>query len=276
MDLRCYSTMIKNGKRKKMSELKEQLAQFFAHCEEIEKCKFIMATAKIKDLLKCIVNSPDIYGLFATVTKNFDYPYVKSKCLVTVNDGTFSRSYLVMPNTLGSRLAFSFCLLVEFDKESVNFNDFLRKYFPEDGSYYASYHAFCNTVIAALADAVAQVYKDELQKPDLISQNPAPQPPVQQNPARPQDSRASTLISSVCLQISAEMQYISETQEVPDGEKEGGIAMLARLSDAVKTLDAGLMNALICGYNYFVLYYNAVSPNLRAIIDGIAELEICI
>ena len=57
-----------------MSSTKEQALLFLEKCDELKKCKFIMATSKIKDILKCIVNSPDLYRLFETVTKDFSYP----------------------------------------------------------------------------------------------------------------------------------------------------------------------------------------------------------
>ena len=113
-----------------MPNTKEQVLSFLEKCEELKNCKFIMATTKIKDLLKCIVNCPELYRLFETVTKNFDYPAAKSECLVSVNDGVLPTDCVVLPETVGRRLAFIFCLLVEFDKDTVNFNDFLRLYFP--------------------------------------------------------------------------------------------------------------------------------------------------
>ncbi len=103
-----------------------------------------MATTKIKDLLKCIVNSPELYRLFDTVTKDYDYLSAKSKCLVRSGDGFSGKNYVVLPKTVGQRLAFIFCLLVEFDRDTLNFNDFLQIYFSEDGSYISSYRAFCN------------------------------------------------------------------------------------------------------------------------------------
>ena len=118
-----------------------------------------MATTKIKDLLKCIVNCPELYRLFETVTKNFDYPAAKSECLVSVNDGVLPTDCVVLPETVGRRLAFIFCLLVEFDKDTVNFNDFLRLYFPEDGSYFASYRAFCNIIIKGFRNASCKCLK---------------------------------------------------------------------------------------------------------------------
>ena len=67
-------------------DTREQVLAFFEKCDELKKCKFIMATTKIKDILKCIVNCPDLYNLFSVVTKDFDYPLVKSKCPVSGNN----------------------------------------------------------------------------------------------------------------------------------------------------------------------------------------------
>ena len=242
-------------------DTREQVLAFFEKCDELKKCKFIMATTKIKDILKCIVNCPDLYNLFSVVTKDFDYPLVKSKCLVSVNDGVFTRSYIVMPQTVGHRLGFVFCLLVEFDKDTINFNDFLRRYFPEDGSYYASYHAFCDTVIKGLKDAVAQVFKEDLEKAEQnAAVPPAPDP-------------KSAMISTIDMLISEEKQYLSSSREVPDSEREGGIAMLTQLSEAVKNCNEELINALVCGYNYFVLYNKCVSEGVEILINELAAFE---
>ena len=109
-----------------MTDTKEQILSFLEKCEELKSCKFIMATTKIKDLLKCIVNCPELYRLFETVTRKFDYPAAKEQCLISVDDGVLPQSYVMLPQTVGARLAFIFCLLVEFDKNTLNFNDFLR------------------------------------------------------------------------------------------------------------------------------------------------------
>ena len=61
--------------------IREQVLSFLDCCDEIFKCKFIMATTKIKDILKCIVNCPELYRLFEAVTQNFNYPEVKPQCL---------------------------------------------------------------------------------------------------------------------------------------------------------------------------------------------------
>lgn len=242
-----------------MSSTKEQVLTFLDKCEELKKCKFIMATTKIKDILKCIVNSPDLYRLFDTVTKDFDYLQEKSKCLVTLNDGYVNKSYVILPRTIGQRLAFIFCLLVEFDRNTLNFNDFLQKYFVEDGSYFASYRAFCKTIIGSLEDLIRQVFNEALEN---IAEEASSVP----NPVK------SDLISEISLSIASEKQYIMHSS-IPREEKEGGYRILTELLNAVKVGDEQLIDALICGYNYYVMYNKCVSDGVASLIESLAEYE---
>lgn len=241
---------------------KEQVLSFFEKCEELTNCKFIMATTKIKDILKCIVNCPDLYRLFQDVTNNFNYPQVKSQCLVTVSDGAYSRSYCVLPQTIGHRLGLAFCLMVEFDSETLDFNEFLCRYFPEDGHYMSSFQAFCNTIIRGMCNAVAEVFKEELAEPVQV--------PVENQVA---DSAKASLITAINISISEEKQYISANADIPDEEKEGGLAMLTQLFEAVKNCNVPLINALLCGYNYFVLYNKCVSDGISSLIQAITDFE---
>lgn len=243
-------------------ETKEQVLSFFEKCNEFKSCKFIMATTKIKDILKCIVNCPDLYELFGEVTRDFNYPYVKSQCLITVTEGMYKRNYLVMPQSVEQKLAFVFCLLTEFDREAIDFNEFICRYFTEDGSYFASYHAFCDTVIIGMRDAVAEVFKEELANPSIK--------PFEEKKI---NTAKAGLISAINLAISEEMQFISTSRVVPDEEKTGGLAMLSQLFEAVKADNISLTNALLCGYNYFVLYNRCVSDGLASLIQQVTAFE---
>ena len=238
---------------------KEQVLLFFEKCDELKSCKFIMATTKIKDILKCIVNCPELYRLFGTVTEDFNYPLAKSQCLVTINEGVYKHSYCVLPQPVSQRIAFVFCLLVEFDKDTINFNEFLSRYFPEDGSYFASYHAFCNTVIKGLEEAVAEVFKEELDKPLEVSEHTK--------------SAKAEYISAINLAISEEKQFIITNRTIPAEEKEGALEMLTQLFEAVKDGNTPLINALICGYNYFVLFNKCVSDGVASLIHEITAYE---
>ncbi|MDE6667434.1 MAG: hypothetical protein K2K38_03685 [Clostridia bacterium] len=241
-----------------MSDTKEQVLSFLDKCEEIKSCKFIMATTKIKDLLKCIVNCPALYRLFETVTNGFNYLEAKSQCLVTVNDGIFTRSYVVLPQTVGQRLAFIFCLLVEFDKDNINLNDFLRQYFPEDGSYFASYQAFCNTIIKGLQDCISQVFREEIA---MIEED-----------AEKSSSQAGEISSALTASLSQEMDFISKSG-IAQEEKENGLKMLTALAKNLKVGNVENVDALLCGYSYFVLNNKCVSEGIAELIELIEAFE---
>ncbi len=245
-----------------MSSTKEQVLTFLEKCGELKKCKFIMATTKIKDLLKCIVNSPELYGLFDTVTKDFDYLYEKEKCLISVDDGVIVKNRVILPRTVGQRLAFIFCLLVEFDKDTLNFNDFLQTYYADDGSYFSSYRAFCDQIINSLEELIKQVFKDSLEGEFSDDSDKLPK----NNIAK------SNLISEISLAIESERQYIMHSP-IPKEEKEGGNKILIELLKAVKSGNEKLIDALICGYNYYILYNKCVSDGIAPLIETLAEYE---
>ncbi len=242
-----------------MNSTKEQVLTFLDKCEELKKCKFIMATTKIKDILKCIVNSPDLYMLFDTVTKDFDYLKEKSKCLVTLNDGYVNKSYVILPRTIGQRLAFIFCLFVEFDRDTLNFNDFLQNYFVEDGSYFESYRAFCKTIVDCLEDLIRQVFNEAVENSSKEGKF-AP------------DSVRSDLIAEISYSIANEKKHLMRSS-IPLVEKEGGYRILSELMNAVKMGDEELIDALICGYNYYVMFNKCVSDGVASLIESIAEFE---
>lgn len=215
-----------------VENVKEQVTDFIVKCEELKNCKFIMATAKIKDLLKSIVNSGELYELFSTVTANFNYPAEKQKCFI---EG--ERCRVILPGTVGDRLAFIFCLLVEFDRNDINFNAFLQKYYPKDGSFYSSYHLFCDEVIQSLENIVCDIYSKEL--------NSAPEQTALPAPAA--DNSAALIL------IESEREAV-KASPLSDDDKDAGDAILCSLEEAVKSGDGAHIKSLACGYNYFVLY----------------------
>ena len=239
-----------------MTDTKQQVLSFLEKCEELKSCKFIMATTKIKDLLKCIVNCPDLYRLFETVTKKFDYPNAKAECLITEESGAFDSSRVELPQTVGERLAFIFCLFVEFDRETLNFNDFLRQYFVEDGSYFESYRAFCNLIVKSLQECVLRIFEDDLET----------------LPEGKPDSAVAELISALDISVSQEMQYVSDSS-ISEDDKENGLKILSELLKALKAGNENLIDALLCGYNYFILHTDCVSDGITELIQMIEAFE---
>lgn len=235
-----------------MSSVRKQVQTFLDKCDELNNTKFIMAPTKIKDILRCIANSPDLLELFKSVTDNFDYISVKKQCLITTNDGVFKRSYVVLPSGVGAKLAFIFCLFVEFDKGSINFNDFLHYYFHEDGSYFAGFKAFTKTVVQPLIECIHIVYKTELEKYD------------------PDSNQVSVLKTAIEILISTEKEFIS-AQQLSEEDKTAGLSILDQLALSLNTNNYDLTLSLVCGYNYFVLYTSCVSDGIESLFDAVSE-----
>ena len=260
-----------------METTKTQLKGFLNKCREVRNCKFIMATTKIKDLLKAIVNSADLYELFNTVAANFDYVAAKQTCFVEA-EGGYGNSKLVLPDTIGDRLAFIFCLLVEFDRNDINFNAFLQKYYPKDGSYYASYQLFCDEIIGSLEVIICDIYAEELSEGEHPEALPAPAKQAQLPPAGAQKptvkapgAKIAASVNTVCMFIESEKESV-EDSDLGDEEKEAARTILESLSAAVRAGDAQNIKALICGYNYLVMSTEFVSDTLSALFESLGDL----
>jgi hypothetical protein len=242
-----------------MKDTKEEVLDFLDKCEQLRKSKFIMATTRIKDVLKSIVNSAALYELFHAVTADFDYVSAKRKYLITTHEGLLSRSRMVLPDSPADKLAFIFCLLVEFDHNSINFNEFLQQFFAEDGSYYSSFHSFCDKVIVSLESIVAELFTDEIEGTQSAQSaadtqnanihrggNEAPNPAVAEK------------LSAVSLLIAREKNIIS-CSGMPEADKQDGISMLCELESAVREGRAQSVDAILRGYEYYSACHNGFS-----------------
>ena len=254
-----------------METTKTQLTDFLNKCEELKNCKFIMATTKIKDLLKSIVNSAELYELFNTVAANFDYIAAKQKCFVEA-DGMYGNSKVILPDTIGDRLAFIFCLLVEFDRNDINFNAFLQKYYPKDGSYYASYHLFCDEVIGSLEMIVCDIFHDELEEPQQALPQSEPVQQIAYEPVMPEiaNPNIAAQINTVCMLIESERENL-ETSPLSDEDKEAAQTMLTSLDAAVRDGDGKLIKSLTCGYNYLIMQTEFVSDTLSVLFEAVGD-----
>lgn len=256
---------------KKVETTKAQITDFLNKCEELRNCKFIMATTKIKDLLKSIVNSADLYELFNTVASNFDYVAAKQKCFVEA-DGMYGNCKVILPDTIGDRLAFIFCLLVEFDRNDINFNAFLQKYYPKDGSYYASYHLFCDEVIGSLEAIICDVFHDVFEEPQQALPQSQPEARIAYNaePPRVPNPKAAAQINAVCMLIESEKESV-ESSALSEEDKEAALSMLQSLTEAVRAGDGALIKSLTCGYNYLVMQAVFVSDTLAMLFEALGD-----
>lgn len=254
-----------------MKGTKEEVKDFLFKCEQLKKSKFIMATTRIQDMLKSIVNSAALYELFQAATARFDYVSAKRRCMITSNNGFLSRSHLVLPENPGERLAFIFCLLVEFDHGSVNFNEFLQQFFPEDGSYYSSFQTFCAKVITPFEEIIRQLFSEELSEGQIsqeMSRDAAQNEQSVRADAAP-DPEAAEKLSVVSILISREKNIIKQS-DISEGDKQNGIAILCELESAIREGRAAGADAILRGYEYYSACHNNFSQliNLLTAVTG--------
>lgn len=249
-----------------MESVKNQINDFLNKCDEVRNCKFIMATTKIKDLLKSIVNSAELYEVFNTVASKFDYIAAKERCFVESDDFSSGRSRVILPDTVGERLAFIFCLLVEIDRGDIQINAFLQKFYPKDGSYYASYHMFCDEVIGSLESTICDIFSQELAEDDKIPDR-ATRGRIAEKSA---DSSLIGAINAIAMLIASELDYVA-VSSLSEDDKEAAASILTQLEAAVKDCDEERIDALTYGYNYFVMYTKTVSESLNTLFDAIGE-----
>lgn len=137
-----------------------RIQRFIDACDALIEAKFILAGAKIKEVLRALAASPDLQNLFKAVTTGFDYPAAKRAYLKFPAESGSTHGAAYLPAERTEILAFVFCLLAEFDGGSMQLNDFLLRYFYEDGSYTASYAHFAERMLRPFRNIVCDCYPD--------------------------------------------------------------------------------------------------------------------
>ena len=85
-------------------------------------------------------------------------------------------------------------------------------------------------------------------------------------------AQASGMLSAIWLLIAQEKQYILESA-IPADDKETGYKMLTEIYKALKDKNFDVANSLVNGYNYYILYNNAISPGVQTLFENIESFE---
>lgn len=218
-----------------MQDKFEKIARFLTVCDELIHGKFIFADTKIGSLLKSVAESEELTALFSAVTDRFDYISAKRECLRFPAERGSSHGIAYLPSERGDFLAFVFCILVEIDNGAIRFNDFLLRYFYEDGSYTASYTLFVDRMLCPFRDIIANCY-------------PAAAKYGRTNYVQKEDGEALTAFYELLLQERTRINGL----KIAEAEKSAADLMLSELQNAASRNDLGEIRALLCGYAYYL------------------------
>ena len=238
-----------------MEEKNTALKRFFAACDDLIEGKHILADKKIEEMLRAVATSDELMGLFSAVTEKFDYQAAKRAYLRTPEQNRSIRGGVYLPTDKTELLAFVFCLLVEFDSGSLKLNDFLLRYFYEDGSLTASYELFVAKMIRPFRDIIRSCYPDAVKSETTNSRR------------RKEDG----ILEKLSYRVAAENARLSQLTLNQEDAIAGAI-ILAELAAAVNRRDVSEIKALLCGYLYYLQVINGASESSNELILLAGEL----
>lgn len=102
---------------------------FSQRVEEAINSRFILADRHISGLLKCVATIPELTAVVGETLKNVSYAdeYDKARVVLTKNGKSVCK--FVMPNDKKRIIAFTVCLLTEFDSGRRSLLEFLTEFF---------------------------------------------------------------------------------------------------------------------------------------------------
>lgn len=221
-----------------MTTSTQQLIRFFQACEKLINEKYIVADARIQEVLRAIAESRALTDLFSAVTDRFDYPSAKKIYLKFPSSGTSLHGKAFLPKDRGEVLAFVFCLLADIDAGRIKFDDFLLKYFYEDGSYTASFALFSDRMLRPFCDIVKECFPD-VGKRAVLQEEPAPKKAV--------NSAALEAFASLAIEERTRLQDTLLTAD----DSAAGELILSEIIQAAGRNDIFSIKALFAGYCYF-------------------------
>ncbi len=230
---------------------REQIDLFLKKCDELMQSKFILADTKIGEVLKSIATSDLLYAFFRDITKDFDYPAAQKKYMYYLPEGSYHKRKLLFPEDPVERLAFVFCLLVDFDTGRMDLDAFLQEFFYEDGSVYGSFYAFTNQVVKPFKSAVRTMIRDQ-----------------KLNAAVDAHHNRAELVRLV----GAERDSVYAS-ELSDEKKVDALLILNALAAHAEKGGGALIAALVCGYRYFAKSVGRNSEYIEEMCSRFADPE---
>ncbi len=236
-----------------MATSTQQLDRFFQACDKLMNEKYIVADARISEVLQSVAECRALTDLFSAVTERFDYPAAKKTYLrFPASNGSF-HGKAFLPKDRGEVLAFVFCILVDIDAGRIKFDDFLLRYFYEDGSYTASFSLFSERLLRPFRDIVKDCF------PNVAGESSAKTAEITNK--KKSAKRSASLEAFAALVIDERARLNTITLNTVDAT--AGDAILCEILQATGKDNIAEIKALLYGYGYF----------LRALfLDGADEL----
>ena len=80
------------------------------------------------------------------------------------------------------------------------------------------------------------------------------------------------MLTTIHLLLAQEKQFFSDSP-MPSDDKQTGHRILSEIYNALKEKRFNYVDALVAGYNYYILYNNSISANIQLLLDYIQRYE---
>ena len=118
--------------------IKQQILEFEKMCDNMSASNYVMIDKSISSVLKSVVKNKDVFNVVAEQVISFNF--AKFFDIATRSVGMF-----IMPEDIGEKTAFCFCLLNEIDNKNVNVTNLISDHFAKN--MIEGYSLFCQMVV---------------------------------------------------------------------------------------------------------------------------------
>lgn len=132
-----------------------KIQAFYKACTDTKYAKFILAENKISEILRAIVNSPELVSIVSDSLAGFNFSSEFNKIQVK---NEMRRINIILPKDPHKLVAIVFSLLGEIDAHRVDFHDFIFSYFDAGGSTLLEcYDKFVQTIILPFRNTLCEL-----------------------------------------------------------------------------------------------------------------------
>jgi len=136
-----------------MSKIQE-LKQFNDACDEFISGKYLLVDIKLSSILQLIADDEKLKNIVNSCLQDYDFSVESQKYAIITEES----AYLSVPSTDKEIVAFVYNLLYKFKSKSIDFYQFLTRFYGADSTNKKEFTEFAKTIIIPFKNAVNNIY----------------------------------------------------------------------------------------------------------------------
>ena len=243
-----------------MSSRESSLANFCSTIDNLCLTKYIMANAKIFEVISQIKQSKLLNDMFNHFVKDYDFYNGLVNALSEV-DGVKS---FVMPVKSTEVMAFTYCLLTEISQKKLQLTDLLD-YFDNSKNYEKAYLKFCQDVLQPFKTYVYQSAMQVINMTQITSEPVIVSEVVEEEkPTKIEDIDVKKASLPVTIIRLLELDGLSvRSSRLSKDEKEDLLYVLELFTEIIRGKDVEKIKLCYLAYYYAFKPYKKIKTNIE-------------